>query len=428
MAIYPDILKVVNQRCQRKVIITGTNGKTTTNNLLTHVTKGQYSVLSNLRGANMPQGLVSAFLNDLNSNYDWGVFEVDEGSFERVVQDIKPDYVVITNFFRDQLDRYGEIEKAFQDIFESLEPLDTTLILNADDPLVSNFQKMRKRSVYYGVGENQFSNQDQIVVETNFCPSCNSRLNYTYFNYGQLGKYHCMKCGFKNPPYQYQITSIEYRDPGYNFEFQAGERLNKVSFQYEGIYNAYNCCAAMTAALEMGMNPNLVMDRIGSFEYFLGRMENFDINGKNVKVALVKNPIGLGEVLKTLSLEENAKNLLMILNDNAADSTDVSWIWDAEVEAIKNVKNLKSINFSGKRPYDMALRFKYTGISTENFKVEENMDLALERVLNEEVKTVYILPTYTAVFQVRELLNARIKGKGKFMSHFRESLKNLKLP
>jgi len=376
----------------------------------------------------MPQGLVSAFLNDLNSNYDWGVFEVDEGSFERVVQDIKPDYVVITNFFRDQLDRYGEIEKAFQDIFESLEPLDTTLILNADDPLVSNFQKMRKRSVYYGVGENQFSNQDQIVVETNFCPSCNSRLNYTYFNYGQLGKYHCMKCGFKNPPYQYQITSIEYRDPGYNFEFQAGERLNKVSFQYEGIYNAYNCCAAMTAALEMGMNPNLVMDRIGSFEYFLGRMENFDINGKNVKVALVKNPIGLGEVLKTLSLEENAKNLLMILNDNAADSTDVSWIWDAEVEAIKNVKNLKSINFSGKRPYDMALRFKYTGISTENFKVEENMDLALERVLNEEVKTVYILPTYTAVFQVRELLNARIKGKGKFMSHFRESLKNLKLP
>ncbi|MDP3066185.1 MAG: MurT ligase domain-containing protein, partial [Methanobacteriaceae archaeon] len=403
-------------------------GKTTTNNLLTHVIKGQYSVLSNLRGANMPQGLVSAYLNDLDSYYDWGVFEVDEGSFERVVQDIKPDYVVITNFFRDQLDRYGEIEKAFQDIFESLVPLDTTLILNADDPLVSNFQKMGKRSVYYGVGENQFSNSDQSVVETNFCPSCNSRLGYTYFNYGQLGEYNCPKCGFSNPSRQYEIKSIDYKDPGYDFQFQIDDSSINVSFQYEGIYNAYNCCAAMATAREIGMNLDLVVNRIESFKYYLGRMENFKINGKNVKVALVKNPIGLGEVLKTLSLEENTKNLLMILNDNPADSTDVSWIWDAEVEAIKNVKNLKSINFSGKRPYDMALRFKYTGIPTDHFKVKEDMDQALEMVLNDEVNTVYILPTYTAVFQVRELLKARMEGKGKFMSHLRESLKNLRFP
>ena len=152
MTIYPDILKLVNERCHNKIIITGTNGKTTTNNLLTFILTREYpSVLSNLRGANMPQGLVSAFLHDRKKEYDWGIFEVDEGSFERVTEDLKPDYVLVTNFFRDQLDRYGEIEKAFQDILEALEPLDTTLILNADDPLVSNFRKLNKKNIYYGV-------------------------------------------------------------------------------------------------------------------------------------------------------------------------------------------------------------------------------------------------------------------------------------
>ncbi len=239
MSIYPDILKEVDQRCNKTVLITGTNGKTTTNNLLVHIVKGKYPlILSNLRGANMPQGLVSAFINDLEDGYDWGIFEVDEGSFKRVVRDLKPDYVVITNFFRDQLDRYGEIEKAFQDIYESLDPLDTTLILNADDPLVSNFKKLGKKNIFYGVLENQFCDSNQNVVETNFCPGCNEHLDYSYFNYGQLGGYSCAHCGFENPERKYEITDIQYQGENYRFVLNADQNLKDFEFKYGGIYTA----------------------------------------------------------------------------------------------------------------------------------------------------------------------------------------------
>lgn len=429
MKIDTHILQVVNQRCQKKILVTGTNGKTTTTNLLSHIISSQgLRVLSNLRGANMPQGLVSSFLNDLDGEYDWGVFEVDEGSFQEVVKGVKPDYVVVTNFFRDQLDRYGEIEKAFQDISDALEPLDTTLILNADDPLVSNFKNLKKRNIFYGVGKNQFSNQEEGVIESRFCPSCASRLEYDYFNYGQLGSYYCNQCGFTNPHRKYEITRVEYADPGYHLSFKTENvKSMDLDFSYDGIFNTYNCCAALAAALEMGLEGEKVIESIGGFEYYLGRMESFQFPDKLVKVVLVKNPIGLGEVLRSLSLDEKVKSLLMVLNDNPADGTDISWIWDAQVENILQVKNLERIYCSGRRAEDMALRLKYADQPPATLKVDYGMDSALEKVLNEDVEIVYILPTYTAVFHIRELLIARMGGSSKFMSYLRESLKNLKL-
>ncbi len=172
----PKFLSTVNTRCKKKVIITGTNGKTTTNNLINHILNSEYDdVLSNLRGANMPQGVASAFLNDKKNEYDWGVFEVDEGSFPDVVKYIKPDYVVITNFFRDQLDRFGEIENTAKIVYEALKPLKTTLILNADDPMVSKFKDLDKRSIYYGVEKSKFSTMEQRVVESRFCPVCSQQ-------------------------------------------------------------------------------------------------------------------------------------------------------------------------------------------------------------------------------------------------------------
>jgi UDP-N-acetylmuramyl tripeptide synthase len=429
MRIDPHILQVVNQRCKKKILITGTNGKTTTNNLLSHIISSQgLRILSNLRGANMPQGLVSSFLNDLDDEYDWGVFEVDEGSFQEVVKHVKPDYVVVTNFFRHQLDRYGEIEKAFQDISDALEPLNTTLILNADDPLVSNFKNLEKRNIFYGVGKNQFSNHEEGVIESPFCPSCSSRLEYDYFNYGQLGGYHCTHCGFTNPQREYEITQVIYADPGYHLSFRTTDNESQdLDFSYDGIFNTYNCCAALSTALEIGLDVEKVIDSIGRFEYNLGRMESFQFPDKLVKVVLVKNPIGLGEVLRSLSLDEKVKSLLMVLNDNPADGTDISWIWDAQVENILQVKNLERIYCSGRRAEDMALRLKYAGQPSTTLEVDYGMDSALEKVLNEDVEIVYILPTYTAVFHIRELIIARMGGSSKFMSYLRESLKNIKL-
>lgn len=431
MTIYPDILKVVNERCQNKMLITGTNGKTTTNNLLNFILRREFpSVLSNLRGANMPQGLVSAFLHDRKKEYNWGIFEVDEGSFKRVTEYVKPDYVLVTNFFRDQLDRYGEIEKAFQDILEALEPLDTTLILNADDPLVSNFRKLNKKNIYYGVTQNQYSTCQQGIVESRFCPACSSYLEYSYYNYGQLGGYKCPDCGFENPQYDYNITEIDYTDHQYHFQFKKKENTTPkdISFAYEGIYNAYNCCAALATSMEIGLPLDKVAQSIEEFEYHLGRMENFQFPDKIVKIALVKNPIGLSETISSISLDERQKSMLFVLNDNPADGRDVSWIWDAEVEKMVNVKNINQIYCSGRRAEDIALRLKYAEVPVDLVEVDDDMDQAIGKILKEEVEIVYFLPTYTAVFQARELVLARLEGSGKKMSHVREYLKNLKIP
>ena len=177
----------------------------------------------------MPQGVASAFLNDTKNEYDWGVFEVDEGSFPNIVKYLKPDYVVITNFFRDQLDRFGEIENTSKIVYEALKPLDTTLILNADDPMVSKFKDLNKRNVYYGVEKSKFSTLDQRVVESRFCPVCTNSLDYEYFNYGQLGKYLCGKCGFENPEYDYKITSIKYSEDAYHFEIDISGKIHDVN-------------------------------------------------------------------------------------------------------------------------------------------------------------------------------------------------------
>ncbi len=402
----PKFLSTVNTRCKKKVIITGTNGKTTTNNLINHILNSEYDdVLSNLRGANMPQGVASAFLNDKKNEYDWGVFEVDEGSFPDVVKYIEPDYVVITNFFRDQLDRFGEIENTAKIVYEALKPLNTTLILNADDPMVSKFKDLDKRNIYYGVEKSKFSTMEQRVVESRFCPVCSCSLDYEYYNYGQLGKYFCSSCGFKNPEYDYKITSISYCEDAYHFNVNSAKNNNcDVVFGYDGIYNAYNCCAAMAFSIEAGLDMEKVAQRIENFEYKLGRMENIEFKDKMVKIVLVKNPIGLSEVLKSISNDQRKKSILFILNDNPADGTDVSWIWDADVEVINNIKNLESIHCSGIRAHDIALRIKYAEYDEEIIEIDFNVENSIETVINEDVEIVYILPTYTAVFQTRDIV------------------------
>ncbi len=422
----PDLLSTLNTRCKKKVIITGTNGKTTTNNLINHILNSQYDdVLSNLRGANMPQGVASAFLHNTKQKYDWGVFEVDEGSFPDVVEYIKPDYVIITNFFRDQLDRFGEIENTAKIVYEALKPLDTTLILNADDPMVSKFKDLGKRSIYYGVERSQFSTMNQRVVESRFCPVCASSLDYEYFNYGQLGKYQCSNCDFNNPEYDYKITSVIYSEDAYKFNvINSMGMANEIIFRYDGMYNAYNCCAAIAFSIEAGLDIDIVAERIENFEYKLGRMENIEFNDKMVKVVLVKNPIGLSEVLKSISNDQRKKSILFILNDNPADGTDVSWIWDADVEVINNINNIESVHCSGIRAHDIALRIKYSEYNEKIVEIDTNIEDSIETVLGKDVEIVYILPTYTAVYMTRDIIMGHLNHTHASIPRLREIIKS----
>lgn len=405
LKIEPDLLKIIRNMCKKVVVVTGTNGKTTTTNLIYHILKeDNENILSNLRGANMPQGIASTIIENFKSEYDWGIFEVDEGSFQRIVSDLEPDYVIVTNFFRDQLDRYGEIENTVSMVCDALKPLNTTLILNADDPLVSQLAQLNKNNIFYGVKKNEFSSKDKTVVETQLCPVCDSYMDYEYFNYGQLGSYHCKECGFENPDYDYYSTNIHYNQE-YSFDMVGKEIFRDINFKYEGIYNIYNVCAAFAFCSEVGTDPNNILDRIKNFDYKLGRMEEFKFSDKLVKVALVKNPIGLTEVINSIYYDKRKKSILFILNDNPADGMDVSWIWDACMDKIHGIENLKTVSCSGKRAEDIALRLKYDDLSTKMIEIDENIEKSIKKAVNQDdVEIVYILPTYTAVFQTRDLV------------------------
>ncbi|MGB9937324.1 MAG: MurT ligase domain-containing protein [Methanobacterium sp.] len=412
LKIEPELLKVINERCKKKIIITGTNGKTTTNNLIHHIIKGTNdSILSNLRGANMPQGIASTFLENYKEKYDFGIFEVDEGSIQSITKYIKPDYILITNFFRDQLDRYGEIESTISMVYDAIKDLNTTLILNSDDPLVSKFKDINKRNIFYGVERNKFSTNEEKIVETRNCPSCQSYIDYDYFNYGQLGGYSCKECGFKNPAIDYQVSNIDYKNNKYCFDITNKRAYNNICFEYEGIYNIYNCCAAFALSSEIGIDPLKIIERMENFDYKLGRMEEIRFKDKIIKIVLTKNPIGLTEVIKSISLDNRRKSILLILNDNPADGQDVSWIWDAGMGSLKKINNLKSLNFSGKRAEDMALRLKYANVPADYLNIDDNVQDSIKNVVNDEdVDISYILPTYTAVFQTRDLVLDLTKG------------------
>lgn len=406
LKIQPESLKIIRERCKTVIFITGTNGKTTTNNLLNHILKGKYSIVSNLRGANMPQGLVSAYLKDIREEYDLGIFEIDEGSFLQIARDINPDYILITNFFRDQLDRYGEIESTVSMVYENIKPLDTTLILNADDPFVCKFKDLSKKNIFYGVKENKFSSKSEELVETRFCPVCNSGLDYIYYNYGHLGQYQCDECNFENSPYNYYISNLEYDNYKYCFDVNNEDKkiLENVCFGYDGIYNIYNCCGVFALSSELGIEPDKIKAKMQDFNYKLGRMEEVSYKNKIIKIALVKNPIGLTEVIRSISHDNRNKALLFILNDNPADGRDVSWIWDAGLGKFKDIENLQNIICSGKRAEDIAMRIKYAHIDPKLIQIDDNMKNAIKKAINEDVEVVYILPTYTAVFETRDIV------------------------
>ncbi|MDD5067372.1 MAG: MurT ligase domain-containing protein [bacterium] len=406
VAVYPELLKEINDRCKKKVLITGTNGKTTTNNIINHIMRSATGrIISNLEGSNMRQGLASAFLKNKKPEYDWGFFEIDEGSFPGIVKYIRPDYVVVTNFFRDQLDRYGEIETTVSRIRDHVKSLNCTFILNADDPFVAQFGQLSKRALFYGVKRNMLSSRKEVIVETRFCPVCSRRLHYRYFNYGHLGEFRC-PCGFRNPAYDYYISRIKQKANRYHFDFFSRKKVLKgLSFPYTGLYNSYNCAAALTFCFAAGADPGVIRKSLETFEYKLGRLEDFRFRNTTVKLVLAKNPIGLTQVLHNISFDRRPKALLLLLNDNIADGRDVSWIWDADFNLLAEMKDLKAVFCSGRRGEDMALRIKYAGISLDLIRrTDDDIRSSIRKILKENVGIIYIIPTYTALFETRNVL------------------------
>lgn len=373
------------------VLVAGTNGKTTTSALVFHIFKENgFSVVQNKSGANLLNGAASAIIQGIRPfsskiDQDYLILEVDENNLPLVINQTNPSYIIALNLFRDQLDRYGEVYsiiKKWKNAFEKLSN-NTTLILNADDPQVSYLGKnLKSKVLYFGLNEN-----DQEIIEHGadsiYCPKCQHILDYKSITFSHLGNWFCSNCGEKRP--DLNVSKFEL-------------------YPIPGTYNKYNTLAAILLATDQKLSIKQITEVLKSFKPAFGRQEEFEINGKKVKIFLSKNPTSFNESLSTMS-GLKAKNILIALNDRIPDGLDVSWIWDVNLEEV--LPTFKSVTVSGDRCFDMGLRLKYA-ISSK-FQIEPDLkraiDIALEKT--NQNQTLYILPTYSAMLEVRKLIGGR---------------------
>lgn len=413
--IYPDIIKHLALGFKEgTVIITGTNGKTTTNNLLASILKtAGYKVAFNREGANMLTGITGALLHNTGLNgvskADILLLEVDEATVPGLCEQLTPRLAVVTNFFRDQLDRYGELDTTINMVKKAL-PDDTELILNADDPLVAQIGLNKEQVFYYGVQVLPSSREEgDETREGRYCANCGQELSYTLFHYGQLGIYKCSACDFKRPDPYLEAREINAGEQG--ISFRADESCQDYTIPLLGSYNLYNALAAFCAADRLEIDRKYIRSGLSKFVSDAGRMEHFHLPGFDLTLTLVKNPTGFNQVIQTLAQIDKPLHLLIAINDLAADGRDISWLWDVDFELLANKKSdIPRLLCSGLRAEDMALRLKYAGFPEEKITLEKSLLKAVD-LLGESPDihkdAVFILPTYTALFPMRDILVAK---------------------
>ncbi len=414
LRIYPHLLKELGENTHKDVfIITGTNGKTTTTNMIARIfQENGSSYVHNEAGANMVAGITTAFIQQTNLTgrkpFDYAILETDEANVPLLIDQIKPRLILITNFFRDQLDRYGELDTTIKVIKTAVQGTHIELLLNADDPLQATFQNQPGLKYwYYGFDSSSY---DSLLGaesrEGRYCVLCGHELEYTRYHYAQLGKYHCPHCNNQNPQSDFTAANL-HMDP--SIHLQVGNL--PIESPYQGFFNAYNILAAVALGKLAGIQDEVIQTAIANFQPSAGRMETFHIRGKRVVLVLVKNPTGLNQSLAMLSQDTAYKNLFIALNDKAADGRDISWIWDAEVEVITAEKaRILRVICSGKRSGDMAVRVKYSGFASENIIIEPSLEVGIEIATRMDCEVSYILCTYTTLFASRNIL-ARMQKK-----------------
>jgi len=403
LKICPDILRILSKQIKNEIIVVcGTNGKTTTNNLLnTIISSSGKKVVCNNVGANMLPGVVTAFVEKTgfsgNLCADYACIEIDEISAVKVFAHFEPDYMILTNLFRDQLDRYGEIDITLDYLHRAVSMCkNTKLILNADDPLVASFgRKAQKECYYFGIGDDAGIALNE-TKEGRFCTFCGEELEYDFYHYSQLGVYRCPKCDFKRPEVNFEALQINL-DNG--VDFNVGKK--HISVKYRGFYNIYNILAAYSAVSLCNIDVDNLNEILGDYKPQIGRMEEFVINGKQVVFNLAKNPAGFNQAISTVAGDKRRKNIIVVINDNAGDGKDVSWLWDVDFERFNSV-NANKFFFSGIRRDDVAVRFKYAEIM--NFDVLESIKEAVMEGLEEESEVLYVLVNYTALFTTHDIL------------------------
>ena len=411
----PDAIERMASGLERgSIVVSSTNGKTTTAGMIAGIleTAGRRPV-HNRAGSNMHWGVATALLE---GSGDEGLFELDEAWLPRVAPKLRPRLLVLGNLFRDQLDRYGELERLADEWAELVTSLEGAcdFALNADDPLIADLgrdRELRRRPgvTYFGIEDTtQALPELQHAHDAKHCRRCGAPYSYERAFVGHLGHYRCPNCHADRPAPDIAATKIELHGiSGSRVRITTPEGELDVDLPLPGLYNVYNALAAVAAGLQSGVSLEQIRQGLESMRAVFGRVETIEVSGKPVSILLIKNPAGANEVLRTLTLESDngGIDLWLALNDKIADGRDVSWIWDADFELLAG--DVRRVICAGTRAPEMALRLKYAGWPQGAIEVMGSIESSLDAAVSDAPDRLFALPTYTALLELRTLLAKR---------------------
>ncbi|WP_276522349.1 MurT ligase domain-containing protein [Kallotenue papyrolyticum] len=405
---------------QGVVLVTGTNGKTTTARMLAAILQRHgWRVLHNRAGANLITGLTATAIAGADAwgrlRAEIGLFETDEAHLPAAIGETQPRVVLVLNLFRDQLDRYGEVDtiaKRWRAALATL-PASSTVVLNADDPAVAGLgENLGCRVLYYGLQDTRHGVAGvQHMADSQFCRRCGTAYVYQPAFYGHVGHYHCPACGLTRPTPEVRLQRLSLEGTtGATLALADEHSAWEIRLPLPGLYNALNATAAAAAARALAIPPDEIRAALEQFSAAFGRLERLTVGGRELLMALIKNPVGASETVRMLVGARGAAGplaLLIVINDKIADGTDVSWLWDADFEQL--AERVEQVVVSGTRAEDMAVRLKYAGVPPERIVVEPALARALDRALAlaPADQPLYLLPTYTAMLELREELVRR---------------------
>jgi UDP-N-acetylmuramyl tripeptide synthase len=412
----PNFITALSSELAHGVVcVSGTNGKTTTARMLADITRtAGWLPIHNRSGSNLDRGVAAALLADSSWSAelqgDVGLFEIDEASLPRVIGSLRPRVIIITNLFRDQMDRYFELDVLAKRIGDALAavPADTTLVLNADDPLVANLALRRDaKTVFFGVDDEAVGGTvPQAISDATRCPRCREPLRYQRVVLAHIGDWSCASCGLARPARDVAATKVLLGESWSEIALAStvGSVFESVRVPVPGLYNAYNALAALAAARALDIGLADASRALANFRPAFGRLEAVELKGRTLRLVLVKNPAGFNAAIGALLETGRKPRLLAALNDRDADSRDVSWIWDADFETLAPA--VEHAVITGLRGRDLALRFKYAGLDKARMEVVEERGAAIDRavMLAPDGVELIVLATYTAMLEIRAAL------------------------
>lgn len=410
------IARLSNGLSRGSVVISATNGKTTTASLLAGILgRSKISVVHNRAGANMAGGVATALLDATRGgevDREIGLFEVDEAWTARIAEQTQPSVLVLANLFRDQLDRYGELETladSWKEMIAAL-PASTRVVLNADDPLLAGIGAGRENTLYFGLEDRSHAETEpRHAADSKFCRLCGAPLEYEAVQLGHLGIYRCPNGDFTRPTPDIAATKIvTHGMDGSEVVISTPDGEIRADLPIPGLYNVYNAVAAAAAARALELPDGAIADGLASARAVFGRVETLQIAGKSVAILLIKNPTGANEVLRTICEEDPPFDIWIALNDKIADGRDISWVWDADFEMLAG--KARKITCSGTRAEEMALRLAYAGVERSRIEIDNAVERSFDVAVQDSVRAatpIFALPTYTALIELRTAIAKR---------------------